>query len=216
MGIKDENTRRIRKLEEEFSDERIAEFFQIDDAQPAAALGRRKRKAALCAVLAFGIAVLCVAVALRFYTPWIMPDATMGSAIEKMDCVIVAKHAYGPAGPGLGDIILYGSSIPDGGGGTRELIGRVIGLPGDEVEIQAWGVYRNGGLLDEPYLEAEGGAGAAWMRATVPEGSCFVLADSRTSGIDSRDGRVGFVAEADIHGKAVFRLLPVSRAGVPR
>ncbi|MCL1895032.1 MAG: signal peptidase I [Clostridiales bacterium] len=213
METKAENTRRIRELEAEFSDERIAEFFPADDDMAAGKRrGRRARTAALRALLIFGIIAVCVAIAARSYMPKIVQNDSMESTLKKMDCVIVIKHAYDSTEVGFGDVILHGSDIPDGSGGTLELINRVIGLPGDEIEIRAWGVYRNGGLIDEPYL-ADGGAGEEWMRVTVPEGRCFVLGDNRMSAIDSRDDMVGFVSEADIRGKVAFRLLPVSRAG---
>ena len=223
METKEENTRRIRELEEEFADEKIAEFFPADGyyRKTGRLRGRRARIAALRAALIAAIAVLCVVAAAQFFALRIMRDDSMGSTIEKMDCIIAEKHAYDAAGPGFGDLVLYVSGMPDGKGGARELTGRVIGLPGDEVEIKAWGVYRNGGLLDEPYLESggddviggDGGAGGELASVTVPEGSCFVLGDNRAAAVDSRDVMVGFVPQADLRGKVVFRLLPVSRAG---
>ena len=214
METNEENTRRVRELEEELSDERIGEFFREggDMGQMNRPLRARYARGVLRTVLVAGAAVACLAVALQFFTPRIVRDASMEGTIERMDCVVVAKRAYDSGGVGFGDIIQHGSSMPDGAGGTRELINRVIGLPGDEIDIQARGVYRNGELLVEPYV-ADGGAGEAWMRVTVPEGSCFVLGDNRKGSLDSRDDIVGFVADGDIRGKVVFRLLPVSRAG---
>ena len=122
------------------------------------------------------------------------------------------KHAYDSSEAKCGDIILHGSRATGTGGGAGSLINRVVGLPGDEIEIRAWGVYRNGERLDEPYMTG-GAAGVESELYTVPEGHYFVLGDNRSGGLDSRDERIGFVAKAEIRGKAVSRLLPVSRAG---
>ena len=215
MGIKAENTQRIRELEAEFSDERIAEHFHVngvDDMNGRSVRARRMRKAALRGILVFVIVVVCLIAALQFFLPEIVQNTSMENTIIKTDCVIVAKHAYDSAEAGPGDIIAHGPYALGEDGGTQSLINRIIGIPGDRIEIRKGNVYRNGERLDEPYIEG-GGAGAALPELTVPEGCYFVLGDNRLDSVDSRDDRVGFVLEADIRGKVVFRLLPVSRAG---
>ena len=215
MGIKAENTRRIRELEAEFSDAKIAELFHVDDVDEIdnrRRRSRRARKAVLRGVLVFAVLALCVVVALQFFSLQIMRDDSMGNTIENTDCVVVAKYMYRSTEVACGDIISHCSLAFDGEDGKRDFINRAIGLPGDVIEIREGNVYRNGERLNEPYAE-NSGALVTSARVLVPEGRYFVLGDNRQGSIDSRDARIGFVPEADIRGKVVFRLLPASRAG---
>ena len=89
-------------------------------------------------------------------------------------------------------------------------IKRVIGLPGETVEVRQGGdVYINGELLDESgYTIFKGGPTGTW---TVPEGSVMVMGDNRPNSLDSRTW--GFVPYQAIIGRAVFIWWPPSRWG---
>ena len=94
-------------------------------------------------------------------------------------------------------------------------IKRVIGLPGDEIDIRDNQVYVNGELLEEPYLD-EGIAvlpNQLEVPVTVPEGYIFVMGDNRPKSLDSRSDELGFVPLEAVAGKAVFRILPFSSFG---
>lgn len=95
----------------------------------------------------------------------------------------------------------------------RILLKRVIGMPGDEIEIDEDGnVYVNSRPLEEPYL-AEKSLGKCDLEfpVKVPEGTFFVLGDNRAVSVDSRDGSVGYVREDQVVGKAVYRVWPPGR-----
>lgn len=120
--------------------------------------------------------------------------------------IIIEKLSYRFHDPQRGDIVVIRppqrSSVP--------LIKRVIGLPGDWVEIQGGAVYVNGELLDEPYLDQQT---LGMMPATlVPEESVFVLGDNRRASNDSRS--FGVVPYEDIIGKAWFRYWPIDKIGL--
>ncbi|MGI6140125.1 MAG: signal peptidase I [Caldicoprobacterales bacterium] len=86
-------------------------------------------------------------------------------------------------------------------GNRNLLIKRVIGLPGDTVEIRSDGVRRNGILLDEPYLVEEY-VYHSEERYLVPEGNVFVLGDNRNNSMDSRV--IGFIPIDNIKGTMVL------------
>ena len=116
-------------------------------------------------------------------------------------------------GPERGDIIVL---TPPGQNGSKPYIKRVIGLPGEIIEIRDNQVYVNGILLDEPYIDGEKTycnqrVGTACPPYTVPEDSVFVLGDNRDNSSDSRV--IGMIPEDNIIGKAWFTYWPTDYFG---
>lgn len=97
---------------------------------------------------------------------------------------------------------------------STSYIKRVIGLPGDHVEIKGGKVYINGTILRENYLDVgtvtEMGEGC-FDDVVVPKGYVYVLGDNRDKSADSR--RFGCIPIDKIEGKAVFRFWPLNRIG---
>ena len=93
---------------------------------------------------------------------------------------------------------------------NKLLIKRVIGIPGDWIEIDAKGVvYLNGEKLDEPYAKQLSiGECDLEFPFQVPQEQYFVLGDMRESSIDSRNTLIGCVAKDQIVGKVFFRIWP--------
>ena len=93
---------------------------------------------------------------------------------------------------------------------NKLLIKRVIGIPGDWIEIGTDGtVYLNGEELDEPYAEQLSvGECDLEFPFQVPQEQYFVLGDMRESSIDSRNTLIGCVAKDQIVGKVFFRIWP--------
>ena len=93
---------------------------------------------------------------------------------------------------------------------NKLLIKRVIGIPGDWIEIDTDGtVYLNGEKLDEPYVEKLSvGECDLEFPFQVPQEQYFVLGDMRESSIDSRNTLIGCVAKDQIVGKVFFRIWP--------
>ena len=94
---------------------------------------------------------------------------------------------------------------------NKVLIKRVIGAPGDWIEIDADGtVYLNGKKLDEPYAQRIAfGECDLEFPFQVPQEQYFVLGDMRESSIDSRNTLVGCVTKEQIIGKIFFRIWPL-------
>jgi signal peptidase I len=119
-----------------------------------------------------------------------------------------------------GDIVLLTKTTSFGRGdicgfawNNKILIKRVIGIPGDWIEIDTDGtVYRNGEKLDEPYAaQIAFGECDLEFPYQVPQEQYFVLGDMRESSIDSRNTLVGCVENKQIIGKIFFRIWPFNR-----
>ena len=93
---------------------------------------------------------------------------------------------------------------------NKLLIKRVVGIPGDWIEIDIDGtVYLNGEKLDEPYVEQPAmGECDLEFPFQVPQEQYFVLGDMRESSIDSRNTLIGCVEKDQIVGKVFFRIWP--------
>jgi signal peptidase I len=97
---------------------------------------------------------------------------------------------------------------------SRSYIKRVIGVPGDVVEIVDGAVIVNGEPLAEPYLIDANRDRISMTRRLIETGHYFVLGDHRNSSNDSRSW--GTVARDAIYGKAVFVYWPLNRLGLLR
>ena len=93
---------------------------------------------------------------------------------------------------------------------NKLLIKRVVGLPGDWIEIDTDGtVYRNGDKADEPYVQQSAlGECDLQFPYQVPQEQYFVLGDMRENSIDSRNTLIGCVEKDQIVGKVFFRIWP--------
>lgn len=97
--------------------------------------------------------------------------------------------------------------------GKDKLIKRVIGLPGEEIEIKNNLVYINGEVIEEPYLDEENldSNSGDMEKITVPAGTYFVMGDNRRESFDSR--YFGPISKNQIFGVADFRIYPINKFG---
>ena len=131
-----------------------------------------------------------------------VPSSSMAPTLVRGDYVVADTWAYRSSSPEFGDIVIYRSLQTQG----FLFAQRVVGLPGDAIEIKGDVLYRNGEAIDEPYIQLTRGqpSGLDELAPTVvPANSYFVLGDNRHNARDSRF--TGPVASEDIHGRLVHR-----------
>jgi signal peptidase I len=121
---------------------------------------------------------------------------SMQNTVHTGQYVLVNKVAYLFHAPERGDIIIL--QEPDQPG--RDLIKRVIGLPGDTIKLDGTNVWVNGTELNEPYITQKSNPGANTL--TVPANEYFVMGDNRPVSEDSR--YFGFVPKDYVVGKAIL------------
>jgi len=119
--------------------------------------------------------------------------------------LVVEKVSYRFHGPRRGDIVVLESPQQS----SELLIKRVIGLPGETVEIRQGRIYINGQELDEPYLERS--TARPWGPIIVPPLHVFVLGDNRSFSNDSR--AFGMVPIVNIVGRAWVSYWPLDEVG---
>jgi len=184
------------------------------------------RETTVLVLIAFAFALI---VKSFFVQAFFIPSGSMyPTLVGPGDRILVNKLASGL--PSRGDILVFRNPLyvaPDRGpvssvlhwmgegigvGQAKDefLVKRVIGLPGDTVDVKADGVYIDGQLLSEPYANLAQGTGAlgTWK---VPDGYVFMMGDHRGRSGDSRV--FGPVAINSIAGRVFLRVWPPSRFG---
>ncbi len=184
------------------------------------------------------VAALVIALVIKTFLiqAFFIPSESMTPTLARGDRVLVCRICYMIGDPQRGDVIVFSDPNPDphedqgvvggllhwlGEGigvaqpADEDFIKRVIGFPGDVIEIRRGTVIVNGEELDEPYLSPTPDT-RAYGPERVPDGMLFVLGDNRLVSGDSRfqpPGGVGFVPEDKVIGKAFVIIWPVGRWG---
>lgn len=138
---------------------------------------------------------------------------SMESALHNGDNLIVDKLSYRFRDPERYEIIVFPYQYQE----NTFYIKRIIGLPGETVQVKDGEVYINGELLGETYgLEQieEGKEGLAIDPITLGKDEYFVLGDNRNHSSDSRDPSVGVLTKDDLIGRAWVRIWPLNSIGV--
>jgi len=123
------------------------------------------------------------------------------------DVLVVNRLAYRFSQPKRGEVITFHYPLDT----SVDYIKRVIGVPGDHIEIIDGKVKVNSSLVDEPYVVYPSADDGAW---DVPQDSLFVMGDNRAVSADSRSW--GFVPFEDLIGKVIAQYWPISRIGLIR
>jgi len=159
-------------------------------------------------------------------------QSSMETTLFEGQQLIVNKLSYSFGKPKRGDIIIF---FGDGEKGNffeelarscrnrfsfgdhdeeekERLVKRVIGLPGDEVDIKDGSVYINGEPLNEPYANGTTYPGNVDLPIIIGENELFVIGDNREVSWDSRD--FGPIEFKQVEGKAIFRIYPFDKMGI--
>ena len=159
------------------------------------------------------LAVIIASIILAFIKPIIIRQSSMEPTFFNGDYVFISKQAYTLFGdPERGDVVVFHTGMQTDDGEDKNLIKRIIGLPGNQVEIIDGYVYLNGEKLNETYINEQGVSGDM-EEITVPEGKLFCMGDNRRVSLDSRDAAVGCVDQEEILGRVFVRLYPFSDFG---
>ncbi len=134
-----------------------------------------------------------------------IPSESMVPTLNKDDQLFVTK-VYNRNNIKHGDVLVfYSHELQD------LLIKRVIGLPGDKVEVKDGIVYLNGEKLDETYVKYPSKKPGSFV---VPEGKYLFMGDNRANSNDSRYWENPYIDGKDIRGKAQIRVYPFNRMGL--
>jgi signal peptidase I len=212
-----------------------AEALPPHDATPSPdERGRARRFVGSTPFLILVALVIAIVVKSFLVQAFYIPSASMEPTLEIGDRVFVNKLAYDLGDIGRGDVIVFQNpnpgAVPDRGvvdgflhwlgegigvaqPEDEDFIKRVIGLPGETIEIRNNVVYIDGEPIDEPYLtRAARQFNGDFGPTEIPEGSYFVMGDNRGNSADSRYG-LGFVPEDRVIGKAFVIIWPPSHMG---
>ncbi len=127
----------------------------------------------------------------------------MSSTLDNGDQVLINKFVYMLSNPKSGDIVVF---LPNGNEKSHYYVRRVIGVPGDKVQITDGAVYVNGELYSEKidWVAAMEDPGIASDEIVLGEDEFFVLGDNRNNSEDSRYANIGNIKKDHIIGKAWF------------
>lgn len=138
---------------------------------------------------------------------------SMEPTLSHGDNLIVDKLTYRFKDPSRYDVIVFPYQHAE----NTYYIKRIIGLPGETVQVKDGAVYINGELLDEDFgAEPMEKSGIAAEPITLGEDEYFVLGDNRNHSSDSRDPSVGVLTRDQLIGRAWVRIYPFDKMGVVR
>lgn len=160
-----------------------------------------------------------------------IPSASMEDTLIEKDRLIGTRFDFVFRAPKIGEIVIF--NHPNR---PIKLIKRIVGTPGDTIQLVNNKLYRNGKYIDEPYIKLLGRFSLPFGPVTIPEHHYFVMGDNRDNSEDSRfwnlpydfnkrshflstpywknSDNVGFLHEKYIEARPIFRFWPINRMGV--
>jgi signal peptidase I len=155
-------------------------------------------------LIAIGLALVII---VFLYQPVKVEGTSMAPLLSDQERIFINKFVYRFEPIDRGDVVVFWYPLDH----SKSFIKRVIGLPGETIEIRRGVVYVNGQTIPEPYVPPQYADVTDYGPTRVPQGCYFVMGDHR---ISSNDSRVfGPVANQFIYGRAVFAYWPVDHFG---
>jgi signal peptidase I len=155
-------------------------------------------------LIAIGLALVII---VFLYQPVKVEGTSMAPLLSDQERIFINKFVYRFEPIDRGDVVVFWYPLDR----SKSFIKRVVGLPGETVEIRHGTVYINGDAVSEPYVPPQYADVSDYGPIKVPRGSYFVMGDHR---ISSNDSRVfGPVSSQFIYGRAVFAYWPVDHFG---
>jgi len=157
-----------------------------------------------------GALVVALVIRAFFLAAFYIPSESMVPTLEKGDRVLVNKLSYKLHDVHRGDVVVFERPPNEPDNGIKDLIKRVVALPGETVEVRDCKVLINGNALEEPYVKQ-------WTRTctfapkTIGDNEVFVMGDNRD---DSQDSRFfGPISQDLIVGRAFVIVWPLTNLG---
>ena len=164
--------------------------------------------------LIIAIVALAAAFLLRMFViqQFAVDGQSMLGTLHSGDRVIVNKLSYDLHDPRHGDIVVLKDT--EASLAERDLIKRVVALPGETVEYRDCQLYINGDRVAEPYLDTrlvnKGHCGDSQAPVQVAPKHVFVMGDNRSASLDSRTEAIGQISYDDLIGRAFVLIWPFS------
>jgi len=180
-----------------------------EPTQRSASFWKTQRENGLILAVALALALL---IRLFVAEPRYIPSDSMVPTLQVGDRLVVEKISYRLHPPQRGDIVVFDppAQLQQLGYTTDQaFIKRVIGQPGQTVQVHQGKVWIDGEPLAEPYIAEP--PGYEMRSVTVPPGHVFVMGDNRNNSNDSHVW--GFLPVENIIGRAIFRFYPIARFG---
>ena len=162
-------------------------------------LGEEAKDWVISIIIAIALAFVIRQFVVELY---IVDGPSMRPTLQSQERLVVNKFIYDFRAPKKGEILVFQYPRDT----SRDFIKRVIATPGDTIEIKGGNVYVNDQMLKEDYILEK--TRSEYPKATVPEGTVFVMGDNRNHSTDSRDTRIGAVDTRYVVGRAVALALP--------
>jgi signal peptidase I len=155
-----------------------------------------------------GALVVALLVKTFLIQAFFIPSLSMFPTLDQGERVLVNKLSYTLHDVNRGDLIVFERPVGVADNGIKDLIKRVVGLPGETIESRDGRVYVDGELLEESYLD-DGTTTTNLTRLTVPDEHLFVMGDNRNNSEDSRV--FGPISEDLVVGRAFVRVWPLPK-----
>ena len=154
------------------------------------------------------IAIAIAAAVLVFIKPVIVSGESMLPNLQDHNYLLLSRQAYNIGEPKHGQVIVFPVEKDD----DRLYIKRVIGIPGDTIDIRDGDVYVNGKKQNQSYTLDKYTPGKV-RNLKIPKGKIFAMGDNRCNSQDSRSDIVGLIDIDNVSGVALLRLWPVTEIG---
>jgi signal peptidase I len=192
-------------------DERVTVAGGPSGRQPGSDAPRRSsplRGAVEWVLILLGAVAVAFVIKTFLFQAFYIPSVSMEPTLKVRDRVIVNKLSYDFHDVHRGDIVVFKSPPGEDNGTVKDLIKRVIALPGETVEARDGQILIDGQQLTEPYLP-DGVTTGQMEPHKVPSGHVWVMGDNRPNSKDSR--YFGAIDEDLIVGRAFIRVWPIPK-----
>lgn len=194
-------------------EEKSVDGYHESETEVVHAEGKSSRKRIVLEILIYIVALYFAAFIVPRYIlqRTIVVGDSMETTLHDGENLWVEKISYHFDKLKRFDVIVF---YPHGKEDEEYYIKRIIGLPGETVQITGENIFINGELLTEDFgKDPIRKSGMAANPITLSEDEYFVLGDNRTVSLDSRYEEVGPVKKENIGGRAIFRLWPINKMG---